>query len=78
MTKEQWDGTKSLKERRDAGELVIYQTDKSAKMAVDTPENYIRCMRPHVEKDTIIAHQFEAIPVRWVVAGCNNDSTTRL
>ena len=55
LTAEQKRGIKSLKERRENGEIVIYQTDKSAKMAVDTAENYKKSMEPHVENDEIIS-----------------------
>ena len=57
LTNEQYQGIQSLRRRRMEGEIVVYQTDKSAKMAVDTPENYVRCMEPHIEKDVIITRK---------------------
>ena len=51
MIKQQMEGMKRLRERRCNGELVVYQTDKSAKMAVDITVNYIKSMEVHVEKD---------------------------
>ena len=32
------------------GEVVSFTTDKSGKMCIDNPENYIRCMQPHIEE----------------------------
>ena len=57
LTREQREGIKSLKKRRDNGEIVVFQTDKSAKMAVDTTGNYLRSMMPHVEKDEVISRK---------------------
>ena len=57
ITKEQLKGIKSLQKRRDNGEIVIYQTDKSARIAVDTTSNYIKSMEPHVETDEIVSEK---------------------
>ena len=57
ITVQQMRGIKSLKERRCNGEVVMYQTDKSTKMAIDTSVNYIRSMSTHVEKDEVISYQ---------------------
>ena len=33
---------------------MLYQTDKSGRMCLDTVENYIYCMQEHVVKDTVV------------------------
>ena len=57
LTTEQKKGIRSLKQRRDRGEIVVFQTDKSMKMAVDSANNYIESMKTHVEKDEIISEK---------------------
>ena len=54
LTKEEVRGVKSLKQKREEKEIVIFQTDKSSKLAIDSTENYINSMRVHVEGDTTI------------------------
>ena len=54
LTEEQKDGLKNLKKRQKEGEIVIFQTDKSSKMAIDSPTNYIEAAKAHIEKDKII------------------------
>ena len=51
LTEEETQGLKQLKERKD---IVIFQTDKSGRFAVDTPENYILATTPHVENDIVV------------------------
>ena len=51
LTKEETKGLKQLKERED---IVIFQTDKSGRFAVDTHENYILATTPHVENDIVV------------------------
>ena len=46
LTEAQFKGIRSLRERRRNGEIVVYQSDKSAKMTVDTPDNYVESMKP--------------------------------
>ena len=57
LTTDQKRGIRSLKERRDNREIVIYQTDKSARMAIDSASNYVKCMEEHVEKDDVISEK---------------------
>ena len=57
LTEEQKRGIKSLKRRQKEGEIVIFQTDKSGKLAADTPENYAEAARPHIEKDEVITEK---------------------
>lgn len=52
LTEEQFKGIKGLRDRQKNDEIVVFQTDKSAKLAVDTPENYIESMKQHTEKRT--------------------------
>ena len=54
LSKEQQKGLRSLKKRQKEGEIVIFQTDKSGKMSVDTPQNYAEAAKTHIEKDKII------------------------
>ena len=55
ITKQQEQGLKRLKERRNDKEIVIYQTDKTSRMAVDDTKNYITSMeKEHINKDPII------------------------
>ena len=54
LTEEQKKGIKSLKKKQKEGRVVIFQTDKSGKLAADSPENYAEAARPHKEKDEIV------------------------
>ena len=49
LTKEQKAGLRSLRKRINNKEIVCFPTDKSGQMSVDTPENYIESMKPHLE-----------------------------
>ena len=57
LSAEQKRGLKSLRKKQKDEQIVIFQTDKSGKMSIDTPENYIEAARPHIEKDTIITEK---------------------
>ena len=57
LTKDQLSGIRKLKKRREEDEIVIYQTDKSARMAVDNTKNYIECMATHIEGDQVIGEK---------------------
>ena len=50
-------GLKSLQTRQINGEIVVYSTDKSGRLSVDSVENYIEAARPHVENDDIIEQE---------------------
>ena len=54
LSKEQKKGLKSLQKKQNEGKIVVFQTDKSGKMSVDTPKNYAEATKPHMENDTII------------------------
>ena len=54
LSQAQKEGLKSLKQRRDDNEIVVFQTDKSGKIVVDSPENYIEAAKPHIGNDEII------------------------
>ena len=55
-------GLKSLKKRQKMNEIVIFQTDKTGKMIVDSPENYSEGAKPHFENDEIIRyHEYSKI-----------------
>ena len=45
-------GITSLRARRERNECVIFQTDKTGTFSIDTPDNYIDAMRPHIDTDT--------------------------
>ena len=49
MTKQQKQGMKKLRRRIKNGEIVCFQTDKSGSVSVDTPDNYVDSMQPHLE-----------------------------
>ena len=49
LTKQQKQGLKKLKGRVKNGEIVCFQTDKSGSISVDTPDNYVDSMQPHLE-----------------------------
>ena len=57
LTEKQKRGIKSLKRKQKEGEIVIFQTDKSGKLAADTPDNYTEAARPHIEKDMIVTQK---------------------
>ena len=44
-------GINRLIKRRSEGDVVVYQTDKSSRLAVDAADNYIRSMQAHIEGD---------------------------
>ena len=54
LTEEQKKGIKSLKKKQRDGKVDVFQTDKSGKLAADSPENYAEAARPHIEKDEIV------------------------
>ena len=55
-------------------ECVIFQTDKSGKMCIDSIDNYVNATRVHLEKDQIIVEsehkwrekEFNAHATFWV------------
>ena len=51
LTESESRGLESLKKRKD---VVIFQTDKSGRMAVDTKDNYIEATLPHVAGDDVV------------------------
>lgn len=57
ITKDQQEGIQSLITRRKAKEIVIFQTDKSGAMSVDTPNNYCKAAETHIKADEIIDKQ---------------------
>ena len=54
ISEEQHLGLKSLIERRNNKEIVIFQTDKSGTMSVDSVDNYIKEVGHHMENDEVI------------------------
>ena len=46
-------GLKVIREKVNDGEWVIYTTDKSSKLVIDTPVNYLDSMKEHTEHDVI-------------------------
>lgn len=52
LTTQQRKGVKSLVNRANDGELVVFQTDKSGRFSVDSPENYRNSVQPHIGMDT--------------------------
>ena len=54
LTREEQRGLKSLKNKDD---VVVFQTDKSGRFAVDTMDNYRVACQPHVENDITVTHE---------------------
>ena len=50
-------GIKSLQQKSKEGELVIFKTDKSDRMCVDTLDNYDNAMKEHVENDATVTKE---------------------
>ena len=55
LTKQEQADISSLKKKVADKEIVIFQTDKSGRVAVDTPENYRISMQPHFASDPVIS-----------------------
>ena len=56
LSPEEKEGIKSLVKRRDDKEIIMYQTDKSGKMAIDTVSNYIESSIIHFQDKHIHAY----------------------
>ena len=54
LTKSEAKGLKDIGERIKRKEVVIFETDKSSKFTVDTPNNYKQTIQKHTEGDDII------------------------
>ena len=55
LTSEQRRGIKSSVRRVKDKEIVVFQTDKSGRFSVDSPENYRESVKPHIGVDTEIS-----------------------
>ena len=51
LTKSESKGMETLQKRKD---IVVFQTDKSGRMAIDSKEGYIKATEPHIINDPII------------------------
>ena len=51
----QREGIASLSRRVRSNDIVVFQTDKSGRFAVDTPDNYREAVKPHTVRDMIIS-----------------------
>ena len=60
LTPEQRQGLRSLKEKIDQKEIVIFETDKSKRFACDTMENYEMLGRTHVTEDEVVDDETRA------------------
>ena len=61
LNEEQKKGLVEVKKRRENNEIVIFQTDKSGKLVVDSPNNYLETATPHMEGDEVVtADDYEA------------------
>ena len=45
---------KALKRLKQREEVVVFQTDKSGRLAADTKENHSRASKPHIDNDKTI------------------------
>ena len=57
LTENEKKGLVTLKERIKRGEIVVQQTDKSGRNAVDSPENYNIAVQPHTTNDIPITKE---------------------
>ena len=53
-------GVKSLQDRVKKGELLVVPSDKSGKLCVNSVENYVAAMEPHVKNDPVITLEDKA------------------
>ena len=60
LTPEQRQGLRSLKEKKDQKEIVIFETGKSKRFACDTMENYEIQGRTHVTEDEVVDDETKA------------------
>ena len=51
LTQSEQAGLRELREKIDKKEIVVFKTDKSGKLAVDTPENYSEAITVHTAND---------------------------
>ena len=54
-------GLKMLVQRRKAGEVVVFETDKSSNLTVDESSNYDNKMAPHLNGEEVEMEQIESI-----------------
>ena len=57
LTHAQKKGLDSLKQRRKEKEVICFPTDKSGVMSIDSPENYVLAMEPHIQGTTKVTQQ---------------------
>ena len=57
LTKQQHAGLKKLDKRIKNNEIVVFQTDKSGRFAVDTPANYLQAGEQHTANDEVITRE---------------------
>ena len=57
LTKSEETGLRSLKKRIGRKEIVVFQTDKSGRFAVDSMENYVLSGQAHAAEDPIITEE---------------------
>ena len=56
LSESQTRGLKSLEKRRDNNEIVLFRTDKSGKISIDTPDNYKESAKPHTMNDDVVSN----------------------
>ena len=55
LTEMQQRGVASLSDRVKSNDIVVFQTDKSGRFSVDTPDNYRQAVQPHIDGDPEIS-----------------------
>ena len=60
LTAEQKQGLHSLKDKKDEGTIVIFETDKSKRFACDTMDNYKTLGETHVTQDEVVNGETKA------------------
>ena len=59
MTKQEQKGLKSEKKRKD---VVVFQTDKTLRLSVDTRDNYVAACEKHTDKDKVVdEHEYQSL-----------------
>ena len=57
LTNEQKEGLRSLKDKKEENEIVIFETDKSKRFSCDSIDNYKRLGETHVMQDEIVTEE---------------------
>ena len=73
LTETEKSGLKSIKQKVKNGDIVVFETDKSSRLSVDSPTNYRLACAPHIQNDEVVSikehdqieNQLSAHAVMW-------------